>query len=225
MTAQPLQERTLTLAAIFQSAALVQGVARRGEADPESVRVLLDGIFVTDPESAAEVYCGAAGVRPGLEVLIRQLEGRRRDAGDLELARYVIGLTILERQLSKSPEGLAQVAEGIRRTDHTREHFGILHPNTLAALADLYSERVSPLGARIMVQGESEYLEAPHNLHKIRALLLGGLRAAVLWRQTGGRRYQLLLRRGALVRTARDLLEQAREAPSPTEEGPDRLDL
>jgi high frequency lysogenization protein len=216
----------LSLAAIFQAAALVQGTARRGEASPEATRTLLDGIFVTDPQSVTDVYAEPAHLRPGLEVLIRQLEGKSRDAEDLELARYLIGLTVLERRLSRSRQGLAQVAEGIQRTRHTRDHFGTLHPNTLAALADLYSERVSPLGARIMVQGDSEHLEVPHNLHKIRSLLLAGLRAAVLWRQTGGRRYQLLLRRAALTRTARDLLEQTRDSHSSTADaGPDRLDL
>jgi high frequency lysogenization protein len=221
-----MQQRVLALSAIFQAAALVQSLARRGEADAGPVQVLLDGIFVTNPQTVAEVYGETGGLRPGLEVLIRQLEGGRRDSSDLEVARYLIGLTVLERKLSTSPEGLAQVAEGIERTRHTREHFGTLHPNTLAALADLYSERVSPLGARIMVQGDSEHLEAPAILNKIRALLLGGLRAAVLWRQTGGRRYQLLFRRGALVRCARDLLETARsQAPADSGESGDRLDL
>jgi high frequency lysogenization protein len=44
----------------------------------------------------------------------------------------------------------------------------------------------------------------------IRALLLGGMRAAVLWRQCGGNRLQLLLRRKALLRACRELLEEAR---------------
>ena len=46
-----------------------------------------------------------------------------------------------------------------------------------------------------MVSGEPHHLSDPKNANKIRALLLAGMRSAVLWRQLGGNRLQLLLAR------------------------------
>ena len=43
------------------------------------------------------------------------------------------------------------------------------------------------------------------NADIIRALLLSGIRAAFLWRQLGGRRWSLLLRRKKLLQAAQSL--------------------
>lgn len=43
---------------------------------------------------------------------------------------------------------------------------------------------------------------------KIRALLLAGVRSAVLWRQVGGRRWQLFLWRNKFAKLAKKLIEQ-----------------
>ncbi|MEW8459773.1 MAG: DUF489 family protein [Candidatus Thiodiazotropha endolucinida] len=45
------------------------------------------------------------------------------------------------------------------------------------------------------------------NVNKIRALLLSGIRAATLWRQTGGRRRQLLFVRKRYIQACRELLD------------------
>jgi high frequency lysogenization protein len=56
-------------------------------------------------------------------------------------------------------------------------------------------------------------LENPDNQNLIRALLLAAIRAAVLWRQCGGRRLSLFLRRSALLEAASGLLEASRSTP------------
>ena len=50
------------------------------------------------------------------------------------------------------------------------------------------------------------YLTNPANQNRIRALLLAGVRAAILWRQSGGSRLTLLLRRKALLAEGQRLL-------------------
>ena len=42
----------------------------------------------------------------------------------------------------------------------------------------------------------------------IRALLLAGIRSAVLWRQLGGRRWRLVTQRQRLLQIAHDLSQQ-----------------
>jgi high frequency lysogenization protein len=50
----------------------------------------------------------------------------------------------------------------------------------VACLAETYSETVSTLSPRIMVTGEPNLLNRPEIANRIRALLLAGVRAAVL---------------------------------------------
>ena len=74
-------------------------------------------------------------------------------------------------------------------------------------LADIYQERISMLGPRIMIGGEPLHLQNPDNAARIRVALLAGIRAAVLWRQAGGHKWQLLLRRRAMGRKSRELID------------------
>lgn len=43
------------------------------------------------------------------------------------------------------------------------------------------------------------HLQDSRNADKVRALLLAGIRSAMLWRQLGGRRWQLLFSRRKLL--------------------------
>ncbi|MEF8792911.1 high frequency lysogenization protein HflD [Thiohalorhabdus sp.] len=205
------ERRALALAGVFQAAGLVQENARKGTISHETARdASIASVFVTDPESVANVYGGLSGVRLGLTLLRDQLRGPQtgRQQADLELARYVIGLTALERKLSAKPGGLGQLGEGIEAARRTFDHFGPDHPNVANRLADIYSEHVSALGPRIVVRGESDILSDPDQVARVRALLLAGLRSAVLWRQQGGRRWHLLLARGRYQAAAERLLSE-----------------
>ena len=57
-------------------------------------------------------------------------------------------------------------------------------------LGHLYKETISTLGPKIIVSGEQPYLSNENNASKVRAVLLAGIRSAVLWRQCGGSRWQ-----------------------------------
>ena len=85
-------------------------------------------------------------------------------------------------------------------------HFPLNHSNTVARFADLYLKNISTLSPRIMVNGDPVHLNNSENANRIRALLLAGIRAATLWRQSGGGRLTLLLRRSPLLRETRMLL-------------------
>lgn len=203
------ERRALALAGVFQAVGLVQEIARKGTISHETARdASITSVFVTEPESVADVYGGLSGVRLGLTLLRDQLRGPQsgRQQADLEVARYVIGLTALERKLSAQAGGLDQLGAGIESARRTFDHFGPDHPNVAGRLADLYSEHVSALGPRIVVRGESDILSDPDQIARVRALLLAGLRSAVLWRQLGGRRWHLLLMRGRYQAAAERLL-------------------
>jgi high frequency lysogenization protein len=73
-------------------------------------------------------------------------------------------------------------------------------------LADTYKQTLSTLSFRIKVAGNPQILQNSHNANKVRALLLAGIRAAILWRQVGGRRWHLLFNRKRYIKDAQGLL-------------------
>lgn len=210
--ARTLKDRTLALAGIFQAAYLVRETADRGKEITPAVESSLHSIFTLDANSVDDVYGGATGVQQGLQILQAQLANDR--GRDMELTRYVVAILVLERKLNRRPAMLQQLHEGIAGAADQAAYFSETHANVIARLADLYQQTVSTLTPRIMVTGEPNVLSNPGNAALIRALLLAGIRSAVLWRQCGGSRFQLLFRRGALAQTAGELAYRSAQAPA-----------
>ncbi|MEN8178034.1 MAG: high frequency lysogenization protein HflD [Pseudomonadota bacterium] len=200
------QDRTIALAGIYQAASLVQQIARRGLADTEAMGASIHSIFQIDAESVADVFGSLAGVSKGLRELHRQLSGEVKR--DNELTGYLLNLIQLERKLARQESRLGQIQTGIEETRAKLTHFPEIHSNILASLADIYAQNISTLQPRIMVSGEPVYLQNPENVNKIRALLFSGIRSAMLWRQTGGRRRQFLLNRKLYISHATGLLNR-----------------
>ena len=70
----------------------------------------------------------------------------------------------------------------------------------------LYQDTISTLGPKIMVSGEQPHLSNERNANKVRALLLAGIRSAVLWKQCGGSRWQFLFGRNAYKKECERIL-------------------
>jgi high frequency lysogenization protein len=202
-----ITDQTLALAGVTQAVSQVDNIARTGISDSEAFATSLHSLFVTDPDRTEDVYGGVQGVRPGLNGLRTQLGNDPRQR-NIEQTRYLIALLHLERKLSKRPDMLEQIGRGLDNGRRQVEHFEITHPSVIASLADLYTKTISNLAPRIMVRGEEGHLNVTENADKIRALLLAGIRSAVLWRQSGGSRLKLLFRRRAYLEEAMRLLRQ-----------------
>ena len=86
------------------------------------------------------------------------------------------------------------------------EHFSTMHDNVMANLAGIYTDTLSTFNFRIHVTGNPIYLTNPVNTNKVRALLLAGIRSAVLWRQMGGSRWQLIFGRKQYSEIAKKIL-------------------
>lgn len=201
-----ITDQTLALAGVFMAAEQVQKVARQGRAVAEPFETLIRSIFVIDAETTDEVYGGRANLQPGLRALVANL-GTQGQLRDVEQMRYAFSLLHLERGLSRRRDLLDAIGNGIELTRHKVELFSFTHDNVIAALADIYVNTVSTLQPRIMVTGEHGYLNHAENANKVRALLLAGMRSAVLWSQSGGSRMKLLFRRSAYAKEASRLLE------------------
>ncbi len=200
-----LHGQTLALAGMYQAASLVQQTARGQTRDPQATAASLGSIFMTSPAHVDDVYRDVNGIRPGLSVLSQQL-GTDNSARDLELTGYVITLLHLERKLSGARHLLDNIASGLDAIRGDSEYGPEMTADVVSALAGIYASTVSTLTPRIMVQGEPGILQATESRDMIRALLLAGMRAAVLWRQCGGSRIRLLFKRKAMLAHTNALL-------------------
>jgi len=202
-----LTDRTLALAGLFQAASLVAQTARRGMVEQAPFEALIRSLFVFDAAATVDVYGDLSALRHGLQIMQRQLSGKVDDQ-DVEVMRYAVALLTLERKLAGRKDLLNTIAEGLQKAERQRDHFPTTHENVIAALADIYVNTISTLQPRIMVTGEHGHLQNPDIANRVRALLLAGMRSAVLWSQSGGARWQLLFKRKAFVTEAQRLLAQ-----------------
>ncbi len=196
---------TLALAGIFQSAQQVINLASNGQSDERIIEPLIASILKLDAENCEDVYGHISNLRPGLRLIDTQL--RTGASGkSANLGRYVASLMNLERQLSRSPEMQSVIATRIIQVKRLTEDKELTDPAIIHSIAELYKDTISTLPLRIQVTGEQDILQQPDIQDKVRSCLFCGLRSAVLWRQMGGKRRQLILNRKQLINTAEDLL-------------------
>ena len=200
------QDRTLALAGIFQATSLVKNISTTGLIEQNDFETCIESIFVTNPDTTEMVYGDISRLRTGLTVLIEQLEGKNNNKRDVDIARYVISLLHLQGKLSRNKIMMNTLTTGIERAKAQTEHFGLCHENVISNLSGIYSETISQIRPKIMVAGEERFLTNKYITDKIRALLIAGMRSAVLWQQLGGSRWQILLQRKRFIREAKALL-------------------
>ncbi|MBV7297601.1 high frequency lysogenization protein HflD [Enterovibrio paralichthyis] len=201
--ANTLFDRTIAFAGICQSVKLVQEVARKGSCDYDALSASLNSIIQTNPGSTLEVFGNEENLTLGLNTLINELDN---SPGGSELTRYLINLLALERKLSGRRDSLAQLGDRIETVQRQIQHFDLLDDQMISNLASIYLDTISPLGPRIQVTGNPAQLQQTGVQHKVRALLLAGIRGAVLWRQVGGKRRHLIFGRKQMIEQAKIIL-------------------
>lgn len=201
------REQTIALAGVFQAASLVEKIANKGMANSAIIESSLESLFRFDVDSTESVFGNLAGVASGLRVLNEQI-GTLKNDRNLEVTKYAISMIALEKKLSANPKMLEQVTEGLNEIQKSMEFFSLMHENVYAKLGGLYRDTISTLQPKIVVQGNRAYLSNESNANKVRALLLAGIRAAVLWRQCGGSRWHILLGRKKYLNECQLLLAE-----------------
>lgn len=196
----PMVRQALALAGVFQAASVVDDLARHGQADERAWKTLISATVDTNPESFEAIYGGHPNyLRQGLETL-EAVVGRNKQANPMVL-RYGFSLLMLMNKLSKDDAMMATVGERLSRIQGQAEHFGdTTHESVVAGLGELYQDTLSTFKYRIVVHGEPSLLQQRMMPERVRAILLAGVRFALLWHQQGGRRWKLVLQRGALKR-------------------------
>jgi len=198
------QRQTLALAGVFQVALLVNDLATRGLVDQQTFATSINSVLVTDPETTADIYGGElANLRAGANTLRKVL--LKDSSINPSVLRYAMAILILNTKLAKNPQMLTAIGQRLDAVKSQAMHFNPTHENVLAALAGLYQDTLSTLSFRIQVQGDPTILQQTGNADKIRALLLAGIRSAMLWSQSGGKRWKLLFSRKKILQDLNSL--------------------
>lgn len=198
-------DKIIALAGIFQAASLVQKIATSGNCDHFYYERSLKSLFVMSPPTTEAVYQNSHGIQLGLRTLLDILN---KDSGpeNVEIIRYALSLIHLERKLSAQPQMLDIISKRLEQLEPLINDWSENNERIVHNLAGLYSDTLSTFKVRIQVSGNPNHLQNKLNAAKIRALLLSGIRAAMLWRQVGGRRWQLVFQRGRVTQTTKSLI-------------------
>jgi len=192
----PAARQALALAGVFQAASQVDALARTGQTDQRAWETLIRATLDTNPESFEAIYGGHPNnLRQGLEVL-EGVVGRQQV--NPVVLRYGFSLLMLMNQLRSNDAMMDDLGTRLTRIQGQAEHFGATHENVISSLGEAYQESLSTLKTRIVVQGDPSLLQSRMMPERVRAILLAGIRFALLWHQQGGRRWKLIFQRGAL---------------------------
>lgn len=221
MSNYTFEDKTQALVGIYQAAQCVFELATTGKTDQTAYQHSINSLFVQNPSNTLDVFGGqVAHIQKGVETLLAQMQAQdtsynnNNQTRNIEITKYVLSLIILEKKLQQQPEVLDKVFRVLESAEHNRDHFGEFHENIIATLARAYGDNVSKVNPRIMVKGQQGHLQNARTANKIRALLLAGLRSAMLWRQVGGSRWGLLWSRKKYLQAAQSLYRPDSHRPS-----------
>jgi high frequency lysogenization protein len=200
-----MKERTLALCGIFQATELVRQAACHGTWSGYAATACLNSLFVMEAESPSEIYGGRQRMKLGVETLLAILQGESRHADSL---RYAVGLLQVEKKFRRAGKLQQEVGRRLEEIASAGEELDQHDREDLQAsqVSALYSETISRLSPRIVVNGKPQYLKSQRTVDWVRTLLLAGLRSATLWHQLGGNRFELMFGRKTLIREAQWLL-------------------
>ncbi|HEQ0195665.1 MULTISPECIES: high frequency lysogenization protein HflD [Pseudomonas] len=200
------RQQLIALGAVFESAALVDKLARTGQISEAPLGCMLGSLLARNPASTLDVYGGdSLNLRDGFKSLASALE-RKPGSLQREPLRYALAMLTLERQLDKRGDMLDLIGQRLDQVEQQVQHFGLVHENVIASFASIYQDTLSTFRQRIQVHGDMRHLQVSSNAARIRALLLAGIRSARLWRQLGGSRWQMVFSRRRLLNELYPLL-------------------
>lgn len=200
----------IALAGLFQACKAVEQLAKTGYLKPPIFETAVRSLFATNPATAEDVFGDIRQLEDGFEVLKDVLENHRH-VRNRDVLRYALGVLHLQKILSRRSEVLYIIGNRLEKAREQSEHFNLTHENVIANIAEIYTDTISKFNYRIQVTGEFSYLQQQRIANQIRVLLFAAIRAATLWRQVGGSRWQFLLYRARLADEAEILYRQSRQ--------------
>lgn len=202
-----MESRTLAVAAMFQCADLIGELARHGRCDEEAYSSVIKSVFSNRANDVEEIYTNVDNLRYGAKVCVDIAKQQKANYQNLMI--YVMGMIQLEKQMRSREDFMAKIDDGLALSSRQVELYGYEHDSVSGSLSNLYQATFSTLSHRVQIVGDANWLTQDRVASRIRALLFAGIRAAMLWRNLNGRRYQLLFQRGKINRQLEAWLDAA----------------
>ncbi len=203
--------QNIAMVAVAQCASLVNSLAVKGKAPQSELIACINSLLIVNPNSVDDIYPNIADLNLGLRT-VQEVFSNDRSRENAEIMRYTLGMLLLRNKFNGSQQLQSAVRHGLEFIDplefiddeasEQSESALIQQDRIFEQLAKLYQDTISTLSYRIQVQGQVENLKNENVANRIRALLLGGIRSAVLWYQLGGRRWRLVFYRKRVQETA-----------------------
>ena len=191
----------LALAGVFQATELVRQAAKHGTWSGYAATASLESLFRLESDSVEDIYGSRDRLRLGLETLMGVLSGNDVQGDTLQ---HAVALLQLQKKFTRNAVMMNTVGKGIERIEAETANLEDPQREERRAelVAQLYTETISNLTPRVVVNGNPRHLQNPRTVAWIR-----GLRSAVLWEQLGGGRFNLLFGRRRLLAQTQALLQ------------------
>lgn len=207
--ANAIETQTMALGGVFQAAVVVDELAKHGSAELCDLETAINAVLNLEPKSYAEVFGDVASIRKGLNAL-SNLFAKNNDGVSKEVVQYAMALIAVQGKIEKRQDLMNSLSLGLNRVIDQRDYFNDnVHESVIGAAAQCYQNSVSKLKFRIRVMGNPKHLQDERIADRVRTLLLFGVRSAILWRQSGGRRWHFLVNRQKIAQAAKDLSDMA----------------
>ena len=188
---------TYALAALFTASAIIQDLAERDEMEGEHdtpYGTVINAVFNRFPEKTLEIY-DREGLRTGYQILANPASvAQTRGARFLKYAENINEQTesCMSRSRKKFMDALGDDIDSLK-ADMDANGWDALDEHVTERLAGMYVSRISDHNTKLMIYGRHDLTPV---MGKLRAALLAGIRASVLWHQLGGGSFfQLLMNR------------------------------
>lgn len=200
-----IEDQTLAIASVFQSAQLIQQIAYTGVVNQPAFESSMSTLFEFNSNSTLAIFGDISSLITGFKSMASILKQQKPEP---QVLYYVRTLLTVANQVLKDPEISKTITDGLLKVQQQSEHFELGQNNTSHKIDLLYQQTLSTIKPRVMVKGNPTYLGNADLLSKIRTLLFAGVRAAVLWRQLGGSRWKLIFTMKKYLLQADQYLQQ-----------------
>ncbi len=201
-----MNNQAMALAGIAQAATLASQLAREGSANQTALAGTVHSILMLDAPDTESIFIDKHHLQTGLQTVRDTFE--RDSANHADILRYCASLLHLQGHLAKNREMLDTLHRRILQIQKQVDiHGGETNSQVINSIAALYTDTLSTFRFRIQISGNPQYLQQDNVASQIRTVLLGGVRAATLWRQLGGSRFDFIFKRKAIYNATLALLE------------------
>ncbi|MAD58296.1 MAG: lysogenization regulator HflD [Porticoccus sp.] len=201
---KPTRNQIIALSGIFQSCHLVHQLSRYGSITEEELKSNIQVLFSQGEKEILNIYGSIENLDHGIN-FFQSLLVNKYKRNLPETLRYAIGVMYLAKKLRKDKKMSMMIKHRLELSVRQIEHFSLTHPNVISNISQIYQDSFGTFLYRMKINGSFEYLKQDQVVYRIRCLLFSGIRSALLFHQTGGKKRQLIFNKTHILEQLKNL--------------------